>query len=393
MTDAYSSVLIDGGKVVTPTETVEGTIRLSGKKIESVNADSVTPAERRVEANGALIMPGFVDIHGDDIEQHLFPREHAEMPPKAALRTADKTNLTAGVTTKFHAIPFETEPEKNRSIPFSANLARLISDDSDLVIDHRVNARCRVSEPEAVWTVQQLVTEQRVDLLSIGTVEPGKGQFTSPDRFIEWYSGNVANCREPDYTAQEAQHYISENPQTVDGTLNSRIKQIADKARNSEVVLISHDDESSVEVNGMCQHGAVISEYPVTSEAAMTATESGMTTAMGAPNLVQDGSLFGNLDAAEAIDSGLLDVLCVDYYPPSMLASVFVDTGEALHQRVSRVTQKPADAVGLTDRGRLETGCRADIVVIDPNPCPTVEYVFVGGKPVYQREVIEDGGK
>jgi alpha-D-ribose 1-methylphosphonate 5-triphosphate diphosphatase len=229
------------------------------------------------------------------------------------------------------------------------------------------------------------LTEQKIDLLSIGAVEPGKGQFTSPDTFIEWYSTNETNCREPDYTAQEAQQYVSKNPQTVDGMLNSRIKEIADKARSSEVVLASHDDESSVEVSGMCQHGAMISEYPVTLEAAMTANESGMTTAMGAPNLFQDGSLFGNLDAAKAIDSGLLDVLCVDYYPPSMLASVFVDTGEALHQRVSRVTKKPADAVGLTDRGRLEAGCRADIVVIDPNPYPTVEYVFVGGKPLYQK--------
>lgn len=385
MINTSPSVLIDGGKVVTPTETVEGTIRLSGKRIESINEDPVTPAERRIEASGALIMPGFVDIHGDDIEQHLFPREHAEIPAKVALKAVDKTNLTAGITTKFHAIPFETAPEKNRSISFSAKLAKIISGSNDVVIDHRINARCRVSESEAVRTVQQLLTEQKIDLLSIGAVEPGKGQFTSPDTFIEWYSTNETNCREPDYTAQEAQQYVSKNPQTVDGMLNSRIKEIADKARSSEVVLASHDDESSVEVSGMCQHGAMISEYPVTLEAAMTANESGMTTAMGAPNLVQDGSLFDNLDAAKAIDSGLLDVLCVDYYPPSMLASVFVDTGEALHQRVSRVTKKPADAVGLTDRGRLEAGCRADIVVIDPNPYPTVEYVFVGGKPLYQK--------
>ncbi len=37
-----------------------------------------------------------------------------------------------------------------------------------------------------------------------------------------------------------------------------------------------------------------------------------------------------------------------------------------LAEAVSRVTSLPADRMGLSDRGRLAAGCRADIVVFDP---------------------------
>ena len=94
-------------------------------------------------------------------------------------------------------------------------------------------------------------------------------------------------------------------------------------------------------------------------EAAKAGHDLGMTTAMGAPNLVQGGSQRGNLRSADAIDEGVVDVLCADYHPPSLLLAPFVDTGEPLPDRVARVTANPADAVGLTGRGRIEPGARA----------------------------------
>jgi alpha-D-ribose 1-methylphosphonate 5-triphosphate diphosphatase len=104
---------------------------------------------------------------------------------------------------------------------------------------------------------------------------------------------------------------------------------------------------------------------------------------MGAPNLVQNGSLFGNLDTMSAIDSDVVDILCVDYHPPSLLAAAFVDTSEPLHQRINRVTKNPAEPVGLSDRGRIERGARADVLIVDPDPIPTVDTVFVEGRPIF----------
>jgi alpha-D-ribose 1-methylphosphonate 5-triphosphate diphosphatase len=107
---------------------------------------------------------------------------------------------------------------------------------------------------------------------------------------------------------------------------------------------------------------------------------------MGAPNLVRGESQWGNLTSMATIEAGVLDVLCVDYHPMSLLAAPFVETGEPLPERVARVTKNPADAVGLSDRGRIEEGARADIILVDTAETPTVTRAFVDGKAVYLAE-------
>ncbi len=106
--------------------------------------------------------------------------------------------------------------------------------------------------------------------------------------------------------------------------------------------------------------------------AARRAVDRGLVTALGAPNLVRGGSPWGNLDVASAIDAGIVDVLCSDYHPSSLLAAAVVETGEPMADRIRRITTNPADAVGLEDRGRLAAGCRADVIVVDPARVPTV---------------------
>jgi alpha-D-ribose 1-methylphosphonate 5-triphosphate diphosphatase len=107
---------------------------------------------------------------------------------------------------------------------------------------------------------------------------------------------------------------------------------------------------------------------------------------MGAPNLVRGESQWGNLSTADAIDAGVVDALVADYHPPSLLAGAFVDTGEPLPKRVRRVTANPADAVGFDDRGRIEVGARADLLVVDREPTPTVARALVAGRPVYRAD-------
>jgi alpha-D-ribose 1-methylphosphonate 5-triphosphate diphosphatase len=48
------------------------------------------------------------------------------------------------------------------------------------------------------------------------------------------------------------------------------------------------------------------------------------------------------------------------------------------------VTAVPAAIAGLSDRGRLVPGARADVVVVDPDPIPTVARVFTEGHEVYR---------
>ncbi len=85
---------------------------------------------------------------------------------------------------------------------------------------------------------------------------------------------------------------------------------------------------------------------------------------MGAPNIVRGGSHSGNVAAADLAGDGLLDVLSSDYVPAALLTAALQLaqlTGD-LPGALATVTSAPARAVGLTDRGRIAVGLRADLV-------------------------------
>lgn len=376
MTD---ETVLENGRIVTPERVVEsGCVVLSGSRISHVGSTppgpEATASGRTIDVDGRIVMPGLIDLHGDDIEHQLHPRSEARVDTSMALATADRFNLFNGVTTKFHAIAFEDAPSENRSLREATELCREISTADYTLGDSRVHARCELTS-DSVSAVERLLEDVAVDLLSMMHHAPGDGQFDE-EGFERHYTANR------DCSSAETRRLAAERRATSRGALAGRVGRVADLASSRGIPLASHDDETAATVDRMADAGVSISEYPVTLAAARRARKRGLTTAMGAPNLVRGGSLWGNLGVGAAIDAGVVDVLCSDYHPPSLLETPFVETGEPLVDRLRRVTVNPADAVGLSDRGRLEPGARADVLVVDPSPLPTVERVFVAGKDV-----------
>lgn len=378
-TDVSLRLTIENGRIVTPDAVIDGSVRIEDGYIAAVGEGLATSedTDRRIDAGGRYVLPGLIDLHGDDIEYQLFPRNGAQVDPMMAIVAADRANLTAGVTTKFHAISFEENPEKDRSPEVANNLVDAIETTDDLLIDHRIHARCEITEPDCVTAVSEVIGRNRIDLVSVMAHIPGKGQFQSVDAFREYYEGN------DDLSIADADRLIERRGELDDDALTARIDQIVDEAYAAGVPVASHDDESPVEVERLHDRGVAISEYPITRDAAIKARDLNMTTAMGAPNLVRGGSQWGNLRTADAIEADAADALLADYHPVSLLASPFVDTGEPLPDRVARVTHTPADAVGLTERGRIVEGARADVIIVDPDPTPTVQQVVIAGQDVY----------
>ncbi|WP_096388797.1 alpha-D-ribose 1-methylphosphonate 5-triphosphate diphosphatase [Halopenitus persicus] len=367
---------IRNGRVVTPSGIVEnGHVVVDGDRITRVGRtpDRAIPGATTIDANGQLVMPGLIDLHGDDIEHHRSPRSGADVDLRTALTSADRTNLLNGVTTKFHAIAFEDAPDDGRSLERAESIARELAGEEYTLGDNRFHARCELTDA-SVSAVERLVEDDAVavDLLSVMCHLPGDGQYDA-DEFERHY---VEDRNWP----AEAVEEIARTRGSIESTARrDRIDRIVSLARRSGIPVASHDDESSGDVEAMFDHGVEISEYPITIEAARRATSLGLVTAMGAPNLVRGGSLWDNLSVRTAVEHGLVDVLCSDYHPPSLLAAPFVETGEPFATRVNRVTRNPADTVGLTERGRIEVGARADLIVVDPDPTPTVTRVFVDG--------------
>jgi alpha-D-ribose 1-methylphosphonate 5-triphosphate diphosphatase len=374
---AASTVAVVGGRVVTPEAVVDGGVRIEGDRIVAVG-DIDRDAETVIDAAGRLVLPGLVDLHGDDIESHLYPRAGARMTVPMALAAADRANLAAGITTKFHAISFELDEEKDRSPELATALSEAVTATDDLLADHRLHARCEVTEQRCVEAVLDVIEDGAADLVSVMSHIPGKGQFQDIEAFKQYYEDST------DHSLDRAEQLIEQRTDLSMATLRQRVERVVRRAHEAGAVTASHDDEDPREVEHLAETGVDVTEYPITLDAARRATDLGMTTAMGAPNLVRGESQWGNLATADAIEAGVVDVLVADYHPPSMLAAAFVDTGESLPERVARVSAAPADAVGLDDRGRIEPGARADLLVVDRDQTPTVTRGLVAGQPVYR---------
>ena len=382
---AVGDVVVLGGRVVTPDAVVEGSVRVEGDRIVAVGDVGVDDDDTVVHADGRLVLPGLVDLHGDDIEGHLHPRSGARMALPMALASADRANIAAGITTKFHAISFELDEDADRSPELAATLTAAITAADDLLADHRLHARCEVTQARCVDAVVSVVENGDADLVSVMSHVPGKGQFRDVEAFKQYYEDAT------DRSVAEAEEMIDERTDISMATLRDRVDRVLAAAQDAGAVTASHDDEDPAEVERLAAAGVDVTEYPITLETAERAAELDMTTAMGAPNLVRGESQWGNLSTADAIDAGVVDTLVADYHPPSLLAGAFVDTGEPLPERVRRVTANPADAVGLEDRGRIEAGARADMLVVDPDPTPTVARALVSGEPVYRAESTTRG--
>jgi len=368
--------VIEDARIVTPTAVERGCLVIDGDRIAAVApGDPPTDASKRVDAAGNYLLPGLIDLHGDDVERHVYPRPEARVPTDTALESCDRANIGAGITTKFHAIAFEETPEENRSLHLARELRQEIASDESLLGRHHFHARCEVSDPDCVDAVADAIAAGDVSLVSLMNHAPGRGQFDDVDEFERRYADGSGDWDVQTFAADR----------DCETTLRrERTRRLAERAADASIPVASHDDDSPGTVDRMARQGVEISEFPVTMAAAERASRRGLITVMGAPNLVRGGSLWDNLDASDAVENGVLDVLCSDYHPESLLEAVFVDTGEPLPDRVARATSAPADAAALDDRGRIVPDARADLLLVVPGPRPTATRVFVDGTEVYR---------
>lgn len=149
------------------------------------------------------------------------------------------------------------------------------------------------------------------------------------------------------------------------------------------VRLGSHDDADATARANWAALGLDISEFPL-SRAAAEAAQGPVV--MGAPNIVRGGSHNrGGLSAETLIAGGKVTALASDYHYPSLAGAVrALDASGTLDfaQAWRLISEFPAQAMGLADRGRIAPGLRADLVVYDPEMrqiCGT----FVAGEPVW----------
>lgn len=379
--------LLTNGKIVTEKEILEGYELLieedSIKKIDKAGAIDRQEIEV-IDVEGAYISPGFIDIHSDYIENMASPRPTSVMNFDLSIRETEKVLINNGITTMFHSLSqygvdlFENKPIRSRE-----NARKLMdvigrTHNEKHLIRHRLHIRFEIDNVNEVETLKEYIKEDKVNLLSFMDHTPGQGQY----RNIEVYRKTMKGYK--DVSDSEIDEMI-EARKNEDKLTIEAMEELANLAKEKNIAIASHDDDSSEKIDFIKGLGATISEFPITMDVARYAKKEGMLTIAGAPNVLLGGSHSGNLSAAEAISENCIDVLCSDYYPASMLHSIFILNEKYnmdLCEMFKLVTINPAKAVKMDKLiGSIEEGKKADILVIEKlDDLPVITSVFVDGK-------------
>jgi alpha-D-ribose 1-methylphosphonate 5-triphosphate diphosphatase len=104
-----TDLFIEGGRALVENEIAKTPLKIAGYDIAAVGA-----GHRRgslgIDAEGLLVLPGIVDLHGDAFERQMMPRPGVDFPIDVALVDSDRQAISNGITTVFHATTWSWEP-------------------------------------------------------------------------------------------------------------------------------------------------------------------------------------------------------------------------------------------------------------------------------------------
>ncbi|MGL4301962.1 MAG: alpha-D-ribose 1-methylphosphonate 5-triphosphate diphosphatase, partial [Sphingomonas sp.] len=351
-------------QVVTPDTVVHGGVVVRDGAVHAVEA-SLGDVGVSVDLAGDYLIPGLIDIHTDNLERHYEPRPGVRWDALGAVLAHDGQMACAGITTVFDSIALHGhEKSIDRStalLPMVSSL-QAASEENILRADHFLHLRCEVRNAALIPTLEMHLDNPLLKLLSVMDHTPGQRQYRNLD---------PAEIRR---RAMAMGHADTEVEDVVAGWQNREASEISTAnwravvaiARARNLPMATHDDENEDHIRQAFDDGAVISEFPVTIDAALEARRRGLAVFMGAPNLVRGGSHSGNVSAAEIVSAGALDGFASDYIPMSMLRAAFRLTEAPfklpLPAAIATVTAVPAQVTKLDDRGEISPGKRADLV-------------------------------
>lgn len=336
------------------------------------------PVGRSVDLSGFRVLPGIVDVHGDGFERHLAPRRGAMKQMAEGLIAAEAELAANGITTGVLA-QFVSWEGGLRGMEFADQVFTAIRDTADgLVTDLRPQLRFETHLLDDYAGLPARIAEWGVSYVVFNDHLPHArlAEGRKPPRLV----GQALKAqRNPEVHFQmllDLHARRAEVPAAL-GRLCAELGRMG-------VQMGSHDDQTAVDRAAWRARGVKVSEFPETLEAAEAASDAGDVVILGAPNLVRGGSHKGNVSALDVVSMGLADAVASDYHYPSprraalMLArSGVMDFAAAW----ALVSAGPARALGLDDRGVLQAGKRADLVVLDAGD--RVAMTVSGGRVSY----------
>jgi len=327
--------------------------------IADVGADRANG--RTLDAGSLLLLPGIVDIHGDAFERQIMPRPGVDVALDIGLIDSDRQAIANGITTVFHGVTWSWEPGLRGADNARAILAAIEQLQPRLAADTRFHLRHETYNLAAEPEVCDWLGERRIGALAFNDHLPTETSLAKRgDKLAQMVARSGVTHTEFIALVERLRADGAEVPNSIG--------RLAKEATSHGVALLSHDDASPQTRQWFRALGCRVSEFPMTIETARDAAASGDQIVLGAPNVMRGGSHLGWVNASDMVAQGLCSVLASDYYYPAPLIAAFrlAEDGVAPLAAAWRlVSEAPAHAVGLDDRGRIERGRRADLILVD----------------------------
>lgn len=374
--------ILANAQLVLPTETVTGAVAMRDGAITAIETGTSVPAGA-TDCAGDMVIPGLIELHTDNLERHIQPRPKVDWPHASAILAHDGELASVGITTVFDAMRVGSIPSgKGRYLQYARGLSRELLElraRDALRISHFLHLRAEVCSETLIEEMAAFGPDDRVGIVSLMDHTPGQRQFRDISKLKSYVMGKN------NLTEDEFADHVTNLKDMRDRLGDQHEAAAVAEAARYGAHLASHDDTTAAHVAVSAGHGVKLAEFPTTVEAAEACRDHDIAVMMGAPNLIRGGSHSGNVAAHTLAEMDLLDILSSDYVPSALIMAAVMlgDLWDDMARGIATVTQAPADATGLSDRGRIAIGARADLVRLRRvDGTPMVRETWVQGRRV-----------
>jgi dihydropyrimidinase len=387
---------IDDGTCVTPTGCVTADVAVNDGSIVAVGTD-LPPAEETVDADGQLVMPGFVDPH-----VHIDDSASVD-----SYRTASAAAALGGITTviDFAWQTDENDPDNDpRPLMEGVRRKREKADASGTYVDYALHGSLTVEDPAVLTELSAAVEAGIVSFkmftaydfgISNGFIRRALEHIADLDAVGVFHTEDDSVCT--DLVAQfksegksDPTWYPRSRPDYAEAMAADDVLRLAEAAgakyygihttsRDAAEVIDDYRDDGSHVRAETCTHYCALDDSVF--------EEMGNLPLIAPPIRKPD-----DIDAMfEHLRQGTLSVVSTDHAPQlqedkqvdwwdspygagSLQVSVPVFHEAAVNQRnvsypalVAAMSTNPAETFGLMGKGTLDPGTDADLVIFDPD--------------------------
>lgn len=232
--------VLRNARVVTPTTVMHGHVLVRDGLVADVDEGDIQPtaALECIDCEGDYLLPGFVELHTDNLEKHLVPRPKVVWPQaEPAFFAHDAQIVAAGITTVFDALSVGEYHDKGRIAMLGCGVDALnhCRQSGMLRADHLLHLRCEVADPRMRDLFFPLSDTPCLKLVSLMDHTPGQRQWRDTTAYRTYYS-NIKSWTDEEFSAM-----MHELEEVRDSCANDNAASVMEFCRQRHLPIMSWD--------------------------------------------------------------------------------------------------------------------------------------------------------